>query len=168
LNYAIIRRNGRNAGVEYTLAKWWRAVSIARCIDRCDFGGEDSRYRRFAGAKKKEGRRERERERGEKRLKVRRVKKKRECPPSVKYCPENRTVFINPARKSVFMESPPGGEEERRLFGALYVFRDVSKRSGSICGSGAFFNEDAFDFPCANNANFFLSRVSGLAMQGGA
>jgi len=128
-----------------------------RCIDRRDFAGWSILAIRW-GKKKREKKRKRERE--GKRLKVRRVKKKREreCPPSVKYCPENRTVFINPARKSVFMESLPGGEEARRLFGTLYVFRDVPKRLGSIRGSGAFFNEDAFDFPCANDASFFLSR----------
>lgn len=37
---------------------------------------------------------------------------------SVKYYPENRTVFINPARKSVFMELPPG---RWKLFGTCHV-----------------------------------------------
>lgn len=74
----------------------------------------------------------RERERKMKRLKVPRVKKK--DPPSVKYCLENRTVFINPARKSVFMESPSEGRETRgrqwRLFGTLCI-RGVPERLGS-------------------------------------
>lgn len=99
LNYAIIRWNGQgDAGVEHTLAKRC-AVAIARCIDRRDFGGDGRGWSILAirwGEK-----RERERESEKKGLKVPRVKKK--SPPSVKYCPENRTVFINPARKSVFM-----------------------------------------------------------------
>lgn len=112
LNYAIIKHNGRH-GAALNVHCYDRA---ARRIDRRDFDGG------LVGAGDAVERKKREKK---KRLKVPRVKKK--GPPSVKYCPENRTVFINPARKSVFMESLRKGLARCVcvwwLFGTLCVHR---------------------------------------------
>lgn len=48
----------------------------------------------------------------------------------MKYCPENRTVFINPTRKSVFIESASGGGDRGYLEHCVYT-QGVPERLGS-------------------------------------